>query len=326
MAKSTLKKVVIVLGTLISTNAFALNDEQSISTQVASELLSGSVNEGWNLNAMIESRNNSSDSTISTENNTTSKLRKKLASKETEISSLTKENALLSEKIDLMETRLQQSSEALKKADETILKARQSHSPDLNDSKNFNSWIAGKILSESVKERLSSWKAVGIDISPDVLLTGLADGVRDLSRVDNAKMKNGLQEFSRFVEVGVQRQVELADQQHKKLAKGLKHLKDIAGISFYQIKEGSRVEPENNIYQLSMTESVAEGKIISKTPVISLNADDKNLPLIVREGASLVGKGGEIVAFAMAKVIYGTQPIPHGIHPFTLMEYHIKGH
>jgi hypothetical protein len=46
---------------------------------------------------------------------------------------------------------------------------------------------------------------------------------------------------------------------------------------------------------------------------------------VVKDGMYLPGEGGEVVAYALARSVYGELPLPGGVQPFTVMEYHLKG-
>lgn len=122
---------------------------------------------------------------------------------------------------------------------------------------------------------------------------------------------------------GAAGKVAQAQKQLATLAAGRRPLKSAAGISWFRVRGGKRVAKGAPV-ALSMTEQVAGGKIISRVPAMILRPDD-DVPSVVKDGMYLPGEGGEVVAYALARSVYGELPLPAGVQPFTVMEYHLKG-
>lgn len=185
------------------------------------------------------------------------------------------------------------------------------------------SYMAGVMMAEGLSARLDGWQQAGVETEMALFRAGLADGLQGQVRLKPDVARRAQEAFIKAVRNGAAGKVAQAQKQLSTLAAGRKPLKSVAGISWYRVHGGKRVAKGAPV-TLSMTEQVAGGKIISRVPAMILRPDD-DVPSVIKDGMYLPGEGGEVVAYALARSVYGELPLPSGVQPFTVMEYHLKG-
>lgn len=184
-------------------------------------------------------------------------------------------------------------------------------------------YMAGVTMADGLGSRLEGWKQAGVETDMAMFRAGLADGLQGQVRLKPDAARRAQADFMQAVQSGAARKVADAQKQLAALAKGRKPLKSGGGISWYRVRRGKAVAPGTPV-SLSMTEQVAGGAVMSRVPALILRPGD-DVPSIVRDGMYLPGEGGEVVAYGLARQVYGDLPLPPGVQPFTVMEYHLKG-
>lgn len=185
------------------------------------------------------------------------------------------------------------------------------------------SYMAGVTMADGLGSRLEGWKQAGVETDMAMFRAGLADGLQGRVRLKPEAARRAQAAFMQAVQAGAVRKVADAQKQLAALAKGRRVLKSAGGISWYRVRAGRPVAPGAPV-TLSMTEQVAGGAVVSRVPALTLRPGD-DVPSIVRDGMYLPGEGGEVVAYGLARQVYGDLPLPPGVQPFTVMEYHLKG-
>lgn len=185
------------------------------------------------------------------------------------------------------------------------------------------SYMAGVTMADGLGSRLEGWKQAGVETDMAMFRAGLADGLQGRVRLKPEAARRAQAAFMQAVQAGAVRKVADAQKQLAALAKGRRALKSAGGISWYRVRAGRPVAPGAPV-TLSMTEQVAGGAVVSRVPALTLRPGD-DVPSIVRDGMYLPGEGGEVVAYGLARQVYGDLPLPPGVQPFTVMEYHLKG-
>lgn len=203
----------------------------------------------------------------------------------------------------------------------TLRAERENSSPVTSEQK--QSYVAGLMMADGLNRRIQGWSEAGVKTDIALFRNGLEDGLRHKFRLKAPEARRAQATFMKAVQDGVTRKVADAQKQLASLAKGRHALKTEDGITWYSLREGKPVAPGRPV-RLSMTEQVAGGKTVSKVPALTLREGD-NVPAVVRGGMYLPGEGGEVVAYAMAQDVYGELPLPTGVQPYTIMEYHLKG-
>lgn len=184
-------------------------------------------------------------------------------------------------------------------------------------------YMAGVTMAEGLGSRLEGWKQAGVETDMAMFRAGLADGLQGQVRLKPDAARRAQADFMQAVQAGAARKVADAQKQLAALAKGRRPLKSAGGVSWYRVRRGKAVTPGAPV-SLSMTEQVAGGAVVSRVPALILRPGD-DVPSIVKDGMYLPGEGGEVVAYGLARQVYGDLPLPAGVQPFTVMEYHLKG-
>ena len=184
-------------------------------------------------------------------------------------------------------------------------------------------YVAGLMMADGLNRRLEGWSQAGVKMDMDIFRSGLQDGLAHTLRLKAPEASRVQAAFMKAVQSGVARQVAEAQKRLDTLAKGRNALKSENGITWYRERAGKTVTPGHAV-KLSMTERVAGGREVSRVPALTLRPGD-NVPAVVRDGMYLPGAGGEVVAYALARDVYGQLPLPAGVQPWTVMEYHLKG-
>lgn len=185
------------------------------------------------------------------------------------------------------------------------------------------SYMAGEMIAAELKGRLDDWSIIGVPLRHKYFLLGLNDGLKNHLQLRKELADEALNSFMQKVQQGTAQKFKLANQKIDKLIGSRKPLLISHGIVWFRVTQGKPVSAGQPIV-ISMTERISGGKLISKVSPISLHYDDE-MPDIIRDGISLPGVGGEVVAYALAETVYGSHPLPKNIQPFTVMEYHLKG-
>jgi predicted nucleic acid-binding Zn-ribbon protein len=184
-------------------------------------------------------------------------------------------------------------------------------------------YMAGQMMADGLNRRIAGWAAAGMSVDTALFRSGLEDGLTRTLRLKAPEARQAQAAFMKAVQDGVTSHVARAQKQLSDLAKGRTALKSQHGITWYRVREGRAVE-EGQPVRLSMTERVADGKEVSRVPPLTLRPGD-SVPAVVRDGMYLPGEGGEVVAYALARDVYGELPLPAGVQPWTVMEYHLTG-
>lgn len=184
-------------------------------------------------------------------------------------------------------------------------------------------YVAGLMMADELNRRLEGWSQAGVKTDMNLFRTGLEDGLGHMQHLKASEASRAQAAFIKAVQNGVARQLFDAQKRLGTLAKGRNALKSANGITWYREHAGKTVTPGHAV-KLSMTERVAGGREVSRVPALTLRPGD-NVPVIVRDGLYLPGEGGEVVGYAIARDVYGELPLPAGVQPWSVMEYHLKG-
>lgn len=184
-------------------------------------------------------------------------------------------------------------------------------------------YVAGLMIAKDLSPRIEAWKQAGVNIDTSMFLSGLKDGLKDKFQQTVLDVKHEKIALIKSIQNGVASKVQEAQKQLSLMAKDHRVIKSKNGITWYRIHAGKMIANGKPV-KLSMTENVLGGRTISRVPPLTIRPED-SLPTLVREGMYLPGSGGEVVAYAMARDIYGKLPLPTGVYPWTVMEYHLRG-
>lgn len=215
-------------------------------------------------------------------------------------------------------------SQELKEAATSLADLRAKRAPTIPATpQQKQAYVAGLMMADGLNRRLESWAQAGVKTDMGLFRSGLEDGLAHTLRLKDPEASRVQAAFMKAVQNGVARQVTDAQKRLDDLAKGRDALKSENGITWYRERAGKTVTPGHAV-KLSMTERVVGGREVSRVPALTLRPGD-NVPAVVRDGMYLPGVGGEVVAYALARDVYGELPLPAGVQPWTVMEYHLKG-
>ncbi|MBM7016674.1 hypothetical protein JTL32_20205 [Enterobacter cloacae] len=215
-------------------------------------------------------------------------------------------------------------SRELKEAATSLADLRAKRAPTIPATpQQKQAYVAGLMMADELNRRLEGWSQAGVKTDMNLFRTGLEDGLGHMQHLKAPEASRAQAAFIKAVQNGVTRQLVKAQKRLGTMAKGRNALKSANGITWYRERAGKTVPPGHAV-KLSMTERVAGGREVSRVPTLTLRPDD-NVPTIVRDGMYLPGEGGEVVGYAIARDVYGELPLPAGVQPWTVMEYHLKG-
>ncbi|MBF7997770.1 hypothetical protein [Rahnella laticis] len=202
-------------------------------------------------------------------------------------------------------------------------KMKQQDTLGLKTAADRRAYMAGVVMSQGLTERLASWHDAGVTVDDRQFRAGLKDGILHTVRLTPKERLLAQESFSRAVQEAVTAKVASAQKKMEILAKGRTPLKTGHGVVWYRVLKGREIRAGQPV-TLSMTEQIAGSRVIKRVPALTLR-DDDDMPAIVQEGLRLPGDGGEVVAYALARAVYGNLPLPPGVQPWTVMEYHLHG-
>lgn len=183
-------------------------------------------------------------------------------------------------------------------------------------------YVAGQSLASGVRRRLDDWESAGMMPGRDLLIAGLADGLKGARRLSRAQMDTVWQAFSAQLQQKVSDRVTEGEADIAKRLDGHPADRAAGGIVWRVLKKGTARTDASGPVRLALKESVAGGRMVSEVPSMNLMPGD-DMPAVVRGALPLLGVGGEVRAWGLAKTVYGALPLPAGVHPFTVLEYRI---
>ncbi|MGM8398350.1 hypothetical protein [Enterobacter hormaechei] len=230
----------------------------------------------------------------------------------------------LSEKLKTLQDELSQRTDALKQASSALAGLREQQRPSLPESEaDRQAWMAGSMMAGILRSRLDDWHAAGVTPEAAMFRHGLLDGLTDHPRMTGKEANAARDAFMKAVQQGVAQRVAQAQARLNTLSKGHTLLREAGGIRWYRLKEGKPAK-EGEPVGLSMVERIEGGRTISSVPPLTLTPQ-ADMPSVVRDGMYLPGTGGEVIGYGLARSVYGPLPLPRGVHPWTVMEYHLRG-
>ncbi|MEG0866471.1 MAG: hypothetical protein RSG77_05395 [Hafnia sp.] len=185
-------------------------------------------------------------------------------------------------------------------------------------------YAAGLSMFSGIRGRLERWEAVDVRIDGHWFEAGLFDGLKDTRRVDSNTFDEAWKGFTGRIQSGVQNKMKVSEAVLNKQIGGRTPALTKNGITYLVVSKGQPVTNKNAPVRLSMREQVLDGGVISEVPSLTISAED-SMPTVVRNVLPLLGVGSDIVAYGLAKSVYGSLPLPEHVQPFTVLEYHFKG-
>lgn len=227
-------------------------------------------------------------------------------------------------KHNIEQSALEKRVSALQKELDTLkAKAAESSKPPVTAEEKM-AYVAGLSMLSGISGRIEGWEAVGVKVDMHWLETGLLDGLEDTRRLDQKVFDESWKDFADRIQTGVQNKMKASEATlSKEIGERVPALtKD--GITYLVINKGQPITDKAAPVRLSLHEQVLGGEVISEVPSLTISAED-SLPSVVRDALPLLGAGSDIVAYGLAKSVYGALPLPEHIQPFTVLEYHFKG-
>lgn len=185
-------------------------------------------------------------------------------------------------------------------------------------------YVAGQSMVSGINGRLEGWEAVDVKVDSHWFEIGLIDGLEDAHRLDQKTFDDSWKEFADRVQSGVQDKMKVSDAALRKEIGERVPARTKNGVTYLVINKGQPLTDIEAPVRLSLHEQVLGGDVISEVPSLTISADD-TMPSVVRDALPLLGTGSDIVAYGLAKSVYGSLPLPDHVQPFTVLEYHFKG-
>lgn len=183
-------------------------------------------------------------------------------------------------------------------------------------------YVAGQSMASGVREGLLTWNQAGMHLSRDMVIAGLNDGLNGEMKLSRDEMDSIWNTFSENLQHLVEKKMQEGEAIIARQIAGQKPDQIEDGITYIIKHRGESPAENQSPRQVEVSEQLADGTVVSKPLKISLLPDD-SLPPVLREALPLLGKGGEVVAWGLAKSVYGELALPAGVTPFTALEYKI---
>lgn len=210
-----------------------------------------------------------------------------------------------------------------KELDALIAKATESAQPPVTVEAKM-AYVAGQSMISGINGRLEGWEAVGVKVDDHWFETGLLDGLQDAHRLDQKTFDDSWKDFAERVQSGVEDKMKVSEATLRKEIGERIPAQTKNGVTYLVINKGQPLTDKESPVRLSLHEQVLGGDVISEVPSLTISAED-SMPSVVRDALPLLGVGSDIVAYGLAKSVYGSLPLPDHVQPFTVLEYHFKG-
>lgn len=249
-------------------------------------------------------------------------LENQLSRMKLQVADMKSQLAKASETKDQLETTLASVREQLKSAS---AKAAGTLTVPLDTSARKQAYVVGQAMAASMRERLNNYENAGVKLDRARIIAGLSDGLRDRMTMKRKDMDTAWQTFAAGLQQHIQEKVKASEALLTKLIANRKPAITADGMQFFVVKKGKTVKDKNALRSLSLIEQLApDGKVVSQVPHLTLSPDDE-MPAVVRDAFPLLGPGGEVEVFALARTVYGNRPLPKGVVPYTVLRYRMTG-
>jgi hypothetical protein len=195
---------------------------------------------------------------------------------------------------------------------------------DLSTAGGKQDYVVGQSIAASLRDRLQSYTRAGLMLDQSGVLAGISDGLKGSMQMKKADMDAVYLQFATKLQQQVSKQVSDGEALIAKKSRGRTPVKQVDGISYFVVKKGKAITDPDAPVMLSLTEAIADGRTVSTLPQLVLTVTDE-MPAVVREALPLLGEGSEVQAYALAKSVYGSLPLPRGVEAFTVLSYDLKG-
>lgn len=195
---------------------------------------------------------------------------------------------------------------------------------DLTTAGGKQDYVVGQSIAASLRERLQSYTRAGLTLDQSGVLAGISDGQKGSMQMKKTDMDAVYLQFATRLQQQVSKQVSDGEALIAKKSRGRTPVKQVDGITYFVVKKGKAITDPDAPVMLSLTESIIDGRTVSTLPQLVLTVTDE-MPTVVREALPLLGEGSEVQAYALAKSVYGSLPLPRGVEAFTVLSYDLKG-
>ncbi|WP_455871737.1 FKBP-type peptidyl-prolyl cis-trans isomerase N-terminal domain-containing protein [Serratia proteamaculans] len=195
---------------------------------------------------------------------------------------------------------------------------------DLTTAGGKQDYVVGQSIAANLRERLQSYTSAGLTLDQQGVLAGISDGLKGSMQMKKADMDATYLQFATKLQQQVGKQVSDGEALIARKSRGRTPVKQVDGITYFVVKKGKAITDPDAPVMLSLTEAIADGRTVSQLPQLVLTVTDE-MPAVVREALPLLGEGSEVQAYALAKSVYGSLPLPRGVEAFTVLSYDLKG-
>ena len=323
--------LILALGLGVSSAALAEGYTPPAPLGAVGALMAQSGDNGYGLGALITSQQDPPTSGEAARHTPTSAaaqaIRRAVAAEQQVRSLQTKLNILQArqEKEEALSTELVELKARLATSESAVAKLEAKHpAVALAAPENKQAYVVGQSIASNVRERLTSYANIGIVLPREVVVAGIYDGLSGTMQLGKTEMDKVYRQIAHQLQKGIDDKVSAGEKQIEKALKDKQLAKEMNGIRYAVIKKGETVSDPDTPVTLALTESIlADGQILSNIPTLTLSPDE-DMPPVIREALPLLGKGTEIKAWALARAVYGTLPLPKGVEPYTVLAYEIK--
>lgn len=195
---------------------------------------------------------------------------------------------------------------------------------DLTTPAGQQNYVVGQSIAANLRDRLQSYTNAGLTLDKLGVLAGINDGLKGNMQMKKVDMDVAYRQFASKLQQQVSKQVSTGEALIAQKSRGRTPVKQVDGIIYFVVKKGKTITDPDAPVMLSLTEAITDGRTLSQLPQLVLTVTDE-MPTVVREALPLLGEGSEVQAYALAKSVYGSRPLPHGIEAFTVLTYDLKG-
>ncbi|WP_234262469.1 FKBP-type peptidyl-prolyl cis-trans isomerase N-terminal domain-containing protein [Klebsiella aerogenes] len=178
------------------------------------------------------------------------------------------------------------------------------------------SYTAGIIFSDEIKNRIAENKKLGINIDPDLMLEGISDGYNGKAQLDDSKLKSISNNMDLKIKSALNKHKKAVYGELDKAIAGKKVISQANGVSIVLEKKGKTPYKKDSMIAFDTTEKTLSGKTIVNSYNNKIE-DQSKLPPVLMKAITEAQKGGHITFYGLAGNVYTRERMPKDIPPDT---------
>ena len=174
------------------------------------------------------------------------------------------------------------------------------------------SYTAGIIFSDEIKNRIAENKKLGITIDPELMLEGVSDGYNGKAQLDDTKLKSISNNMELKIRSALNKQKKAIYGELDKAIAGKKVISQAGGVSIVLEKKGKTPYKKDSVIAFDTSEKTLAGKTIVNSYNNKIE-DQNKLPPMLMKAIAEAQKGGHITFYGLAGNVYTHERMPKDI-------------